>query len=120
MATATIAPAESQGFTSWFWEFLKSELAPYPGRGVMVARIVIAATITMILTMTFRVPGGALGAIVAFIISRENFATTAKFTISVMTALIMVTLFVPIGARMFASAPFTHFCWEVFSLLLIF
>jgi multidrug resistance protein MdtO len=120
MATATIAPAESQGFTSWFWEFLKSELAPYPGRGVMVARIVIAATITMILTMTFRVPGGALGAIVAFIISRENFATTAKFTISVMTALIMVTLFVPIGARMFASAPFTHFFWEIFSLLLIF
>jgi len=108
------------GLVSWFWEFLKGELAPYPGRGVMVARIVIAATITMILTMTFRVPGGALGAIVAFVISRENFASTAKFTVSIGTALIMATLFVPIGARMFASVPITHFFWEAFSLLLIF
>jgi len=123
MATAaTISSAENQGsgFISWFWEFLKGELAPYSGRGVMVARIVIAATITMILTMTFRIPGGALGAIVAFVISRENFAATAKFTIAVATALIMATLFVPIGARMFASAPITHFFWESFSLFLIF
>ncbi len=86
----------------------------------MVARIVIAATITMILTMTFRVPGGAIGAIVAFVISRENLAATAKFTVSVGMALIMATLFVPIGARMFASIPITHFFWEAFSLLLIF
>ncbi|HTZ90520.1 MAG TPA: FUSC family protein [Alloacidobacterium sp.] len=120
MATATIAAPASPSFTSWFWDFLKGELAPYPGRGVMVARIVIAATITMILTMTFRVPGGAIGAIIAFVISRENLAATAKFTVSVGMALIMATLFVPIGARMFASVPITHFLWESFSLLLIF
>ena len=122
MATAaTISSVENRdGFISWFWEFLKGELRPYPGRGVMVARIVIAATITMILTMTFRIPGGALGAIVAFVISRENLGATAKFTIAVATALIMATLFVPIGARMFASVPITHFFWEAFSLLLIF
>jgi multidrug resistance protein MdtO len=122
MATATMLSVDNRGggFISWFWDFLKSELTPYPGRGVMVARIVIAATITMILTMTFRIPGAALGSIVAFVISRENLAATAKFTTAVATALIMATLFVPIGARMFASIPFTHFFWEVFSLLLIF
>src|SRR5215472_5885572 len=107
MATATMSSVDNRGggFISWFWDFLKSELTPYPGRGMMVARIVIAATITMILTMTFRVPGAAIGSIIAFVISRENLAATAKFTTAVATALIMATLFVPIGARMFASVP---------------
>jgi multidrug resistance protein MdtO len=121
MATATMPSAESpQGFVPWFWEFLKGELMPYPGRGVMVARIVIAATITMILTMTFRVPGGALGAIIAFLISRENFVATTKFTVSIATAVTMAALFVPVGGTMFASVPLTHFFWECFSLFLIF
>jgi multidrug resistance protein MdtO len=121
MATATMSSVENRGsFLSWFWEFLKSELKPYPGRGIIVARIVIAATITMILTMTFRVPGGAVGAVIAFVISRENFVATAKFTLAIVTALIMATLFVPVGARMFASVPITHFFWECFSIFLIF
>jgi multidrug resistance protein MdtO len=120
MATAAITAPADRSFTSWFWEFLKGELTPYPGRGVMVARIVIAATITMILTMTFRVPGGAIGAVVAFIISRENLGSTAKSTVAIGTALILVTLFVPIGARMFGSVPITHFFWECFSIFLIF
>ena len=120
MATATMPQVKEQGFSSWFWEFLKGELAPYPGRGIMVARIVIAATITMILIMTFRVPGGALGAIVAFLISRENFVATTKFTVSIGTATLMTALFVPVGGTMFASEPITHFFWECFSLFLIF
>jgi multidrug resistance protein MdtO len=121
MATATMSSVDNRGgFISWFWEFLKGELMPYPGRGVMVARIVIAATITMILTMTFRVPGGALGAIIAFLISRENFVATTKFTVSIGTAVLMATIFVPVGGTMFASEPITHFFWECFSIFLIF
>ncbi|HSY71362.1 MAG TPA: FUSC family protein [Alloacidobacterium sp.] len=120
MATATMAAPANQNFTSWFWEFLKGELTPYPGRGAMVARIVVAATITMILTMTFRVPGGALGAIIAFLISRENFVATTKFTVSIGTAVIMSAVFVPVGGTMFASVPITHFFWVCFSLFLIF
>ena len=30
---------------AWFREFLKEELAPYPGRDKLVARMVIAATL---------------------------------------------------------------------------
>jgi multidrug resistance protein MdtO len=121
MATATMSSVDDRGgFVSWFWEFLKGELMPYPGRGVMVARIVIAATITMILTMTFRVPGGAIGAIIAFLISRENLVATTKFTVSIGTALLMATVFVPVGGIMFASVPITHFFWECFSIFLIF
>ncbi len=120
MATATVAEPANQSFTSWFWEFLKGELSPYPGRWVMVARIVIAATITMMITMTFKVPGGAVGALYAFVMSRENLTSTAKSAFALGAALLLATLFVPIGAPMFASDPMTHFFWESFSILLIF
>ncbi|HYK38119.1 FUSC family protein [Alloacidobacterium sp.] len=120
MATATLTAPANQGFTSWAWRFLKNELTPYPGRGVMVARIVISVTITMLLIMTFRVPGGAAGALIAFVISRENLVSTAKSVVGVGAALIMAVAFVPIGARMFASIPITHFFWECFSIFLIF
>lgn len=120
MATATLTAPANEGFTSWAWRFLKNELTPYPGRGVMVARIVISVTITMLLIMTFRVPGGAAGALIAFVISRENLVSTTKSVLAVAAALIMATAFVPIGARMFASIPITHFFWECFSIFLIF
>lgn len=96
-AAITSSPPASQSFISWFLEFLKGELAPYPGRGVMVARIVIAATITMIIIMTFRVPGGAIGALIAFVISRENLTSTAKSAVAIGAALIFATLFAPLA-----------------------
>ena len=52
---------------AWLWQFLKNELAPYPGRAWAVARVTIAATITMVLVMTFRVPYGFLAALAPFI-----------------------------------------------------
>ena len=48
-----------------YWEFLKEELTPYPGRAALVARMVMAATLVMIITMTFRLPYGAYCAIYA-------------------------------------------------------
>lgn len=56
MENAIAAPSESPGLLPWIWEMWKEEIAPYPGRGIMVARMVIAATLTMILVMTFRIP----------------------------------------------------------------
>ncbi len=38
----------------WFWNFLKNELAPYPGRAWVVGRVTISATIVMVLVMTFQ------------------------------------------------------------------
>jgi len=109
-----------QRFTAWFPDFLRQELAPYPGRGAVVARMVIAATLTMIVIVTFRIPGGAVGALCAFILSRENLQSTAKSALSIVLAFAIGALFIPIGARMFASNPFTHFLWEAVSLFLIF
>ena len=39
----------------WFWNFLKQELTPYPGRVWVVGRVTIAATIVMLLVMTYNV-----------------------------------------------------------------
>ncbi len=119
MATSIRLP-HLQKFTSWFPNFLRQELAPYPGRSAVVARMVIAATLTMIVLVTFRIPGGAVGALCAFILSRENLLSTAKSAVSIVFAFALGALFIPIGARMFASTPMTHFLWEAASLFLIF
>ena len=55
MASEPIYLPHSERFSDWFPQFLKQELAPYPGRGALVARIVISATLTMILLVTFRI-----------------------------------------------------------------
>lgn len=123
MATALTAgfASDQRGFSAWFRDFLRSELTPYPGRGLIVARTVIAATITMILVMTFRIPGGFLGPLYAFFISRENLASTAKSALTIVAAFGLGALFIPIGAPMFASSiPLTHFMWEGVSIFLIF
>ena len=109
-----------QNFTEWFPQFLRQELAPYPGRGAVVARMVIAATLSMIIIVTFRIPGGAVGALCAFILSRENLVSTAKSALVIVLAFGLGALFIPIGARMFASDPFTHFMWEGVSLFCVF
>ena len=83
MATQTSPlPAIQRGnvideVSAWFWNFLKLELTPYPGRAWVVARVTIAATIVMLIVNTFRIPTGFLGAIFTVFISREN--PTATF-----------------------------------------
>ena len=57
---------------TWLRKFLKHELAPYRGRALTVARIVLAATLVMIICNTFRIPYAFLGGIYALIISRES------------------------------------------------
>ena len=48
-------------FSEWFRLFLYDELKPYPGRAMLVARYTAAATVTMLLIITFRIPGAAVG-----------------------------------------------------------
>jgi multidrug resistance protein MdtO len=78
MVSEPIHLSHAERFTDWFPDFLKKELAPYPGRGALVARMVISATLTMILIVTFRIPGGYVGALTAFLFSRENLVSTAR------------------------------------------
>jgi multidrug resistance protein MdtO len=111
---------EPSGFAAWFEQFLKSELAPYRGRGVVVARTVIAATITMILIMTFRVYGGALGALYAFLISRENLRSTLRSAIAVAISYVTAVTFVLVGADVFADQQSARILWFACSMFVTF
>jgi multidrug resistance protein MdtO len=120
MATASVRIPHAERFSTWFPDFLRKELAPYPGRGTIVARTTIAATLTMILIVTFRIPGGAIGALCAFILSREDLVATAKSAISFIAVFALSMIFIPIGGRFFAAEPITHFLWEAASLMAAF
>ena len=120
MAYEPIHLPHPERFRDWFPEFLKKELAPYPGRGALVARIVTSATLTMILIVTFQIPGGFLGPLSAFLLSRENLVSTARSAVFMIGAFLLGAFFIPVGARLFASTPETHFLWVGCTIFLAF
>jgi len=107
-----------QTFREWFPEFLLHELTPYPGRWSVVARMIIAAVLSMLVIVTFRIPYGAIGVNCAFILSRENLRSTAKSGFYFILAFAAWAALLPVGARMFASVPLTHFLWEAVTVFL--
>jgi multidrug resistance protein MdtO len=104
----------------WFWNFLKTELTPYPGRAWVVARVTISATIVMLLVMTFQIPGGFLGAIFTLFLSRENPTATFVAGLRTVAAFLLATAYTLIGAAMFVDDPLTHFLGVGVSLFLSF
>jgi len=120
MVNAIDATPESFGFFPWFRSFLKEELAPYPGRSVTVARMVIAATVTMILIMMFRIPGGFEGALYAFMVARDDMRSTLKNGISIAVAYTLGVVFILTCAALFASHPSARFLWFAASMFVVF
>jgi multidrug resistance protein MdtO len=118
LAATQTSAADQAG--KWFWDFLKHELTPYPGRAWIVGRITISASIVMLLVMTFRLPGGFLGAIFTFLLSREN--PTATFVAGARTviAFVAATAYTAISIMLLLDDPLTHFLWVAFSLFLSF
>ena len=93
----------------WLWNFLKTELAPYPGRAWVVGRVTIAATLVMLVVMTFQIPSGFLGAIFVLFISRENPTATFVSGLKAIAAFMLATVYTLFGAAMFVADPMTHF-----------
>ena len=93
----------------WFWGFLKTELAPYPGRAWVVGRVTISATLVMLVIMTFQIPNGFLGAIFTLFLSRENPTATFVAGLKAIAAFMLATIYTLIGAAMFVDDPLTHF-----------
>jgi multidrug resistance protein MdtO len=120
MATAAQSIPNAPSPLVWFWQFLKEELAPYPGRARLVARIVIAATIVMILTMTFRIPFGAYAAIYTFLISRESPRKTVKSAITEVLVFACATFYILVGAMLFVNHPMFRLLWIVATLFIMF
>jgi multidrug resistance protein MdtO len=104
----------------WLWGFLKNELAPYPGRGWMVARMTISATIVMLLVDTFRLPNGFLAAIYCLALSRESPAATLRSGIRIAVATTIGMAYTILSVEIFIDDPLTHFLWIMGSLFLSF
>src|ERR1700689_213222 len=120
MATLAQSLPESPQPLALFWEFLKEELEPYPGRAALVARMVIAATLVMLITMTFRIPYGAYGAIYALTISRESPQATTKAAKIIIIGFLLSVLYILIGAMFFLQDPSLRLIWVVASLFVMF
>ena len=104
----------------WFGEFLREELAPYPGRTATVLRMTIAATLVMIACMTFRIPFGFIGATYALLITRESRRATLQSAGIMLLVTGIGAGYVLISAWFVISVPFLHFLWIICSFFLAF
>lgn len=103
----------------WFRAFLKDELTPYAGRGPLVARMVIAATLVMLITMTFRLPFG-VQAIYALVIARETHWATVSAAKSAILILALAAGYVILGTMVSLGDPMLRTLWVIVSLFLAF
>jgi multidrug resistance protein MdtO len=103
-----------------YWEFLKEEFIPYPGRAASVGRMVTAATLAMLVTMTFRLPYGAYCAIYALAISRESTQITLKTAVTRIASYSLGAIYVLIGATFFVDDPLLRLLWVIGTMFLTF
>jgi len=117
LATPTVAP---QSRPNWFWDFLREELEPYPERVQLVMRMVLAATLCMLICNAYRVPYAFQAAILALFVSRENTQATLKAALVMCLSLAAGAVFVIFSATFFTINPALHFLWIGFALFLVF
>jgi multidrug resistance protein MdtO len=76
-----------------FLTLLAQELAPREGRGLAVARIAAACTITVAIAMVFRIPLAAYMAYMVFLTSKDDIAGTAKMAVAGSLAITLGVIF---------------------------
>lgn len=113
-------PASRIAFWTWFREFLRWEIAGYPGRVSTVVRMTIAATLVMIITVTFRIPYAFLGGLFSILMARENLAATWRGGRLIVLGFVLASLYTLLGMMLFRGYPMTHFFWVIGSLYLVF
>jgi multidrug resistance protein MdtO len=122
MATAIpgtmVSPRASN--SAWVGHFLREELAPYPGRMALVVRMMIAATLVMIVSMTFKLPQGAYGAIYALTLSRESPRATISAVKVLAVAFVIAAVWELSGAILFTNEPIVRFGWLIVTFFLMF
>jgi multidrug resistance protein MdtO len=119
-ARVGVSAPPSPPFLQWFGSFLREELKPYPGRALLALRYTIAATITMLLIVTFRLPGAAVGGFFSLLISREAPITTLRGGLATVASFLCGTAFLLTGAILLVDYPLTHFLWVIFSFFIAF
>jgi multidrug resistance protein MdtO len=118
MATAAQSLSTTHSSLPWLEQFLRDELSPYPGRTALVARMVIAATLVMVICMVFRIPYAFQGAIYALIVSRESSQATFKSAASILSLTGIGALYLLISAWFVISIPTLHLLWVIASFFL--
>src|ERR1700677_3358460 len=113
-------PARRSISWPWFREFIRWEVAPYPGRVNTVIRMTIAATLVMIIVVTFRIPNAALAGVFSILLARENLAATWRGGRTLVLGFVGASLYTLVGMMLFRGYPITHFFWVIGSLFLIF
>jgi len=119
---ATLAPTLRASATApnWIREFLQEELAPYPRRIEVVARMVIAATVAMVICETFRIPFAFAGSLCALIITRESPRTTQRASVLILMSTLVSTAYVLVSAYAVIGSPGLHFLWIMGSFFVAF
>jgi len=118
MATAAQSVSATPSSLSWIEQFLKDELSPYPGRTALVARMVIAATLVMVVCMVFRIPYAFQGSIYALIVSRESSQATFKSAASILSMTGIGAAYLLASAWFVISIPMLHLLWVMASFFL--
>jgi multidrug resistance protein MdtO len=116
---AQSVPASSRSL-SWLWDLLREELAPYPGRGYLVARMITAATLVMIINMTYRTPYGVFGVVYALSVSRESLGATTDAVRTLAISFTAGGAFVLLGAMLLLGDPMLRILWVIGALFAIF
>jgi multidrug resistance protein MdtO len=111
MASIAQAVPGLNGRLTWLWEFLKEELAPYQGRAALVTRMVVASSLVMIISMTFRLPYGAYGAIYALILSRTSLEATASAVRMIFIGFLLAGAYIILGLMVALADPILRFVW---------
>lgn len=120
MATAARTLPESANPLSWFRQFLKDELMPYPGRTALVVRMILAATVVMLICMTFRLSFAFQAAIFALLISRESFQATIRASATMLVFTAVGAAYLISSAWFVISFSGVHLVWVVCSFFLAF
>jgi multidrug resistance protein MdtO len=118
MATAAQSISTTPSSLSWLGQFLKDELSPYPGRMALVARMVIAATLVMMICMVFRIPYAFQGAIYALTVSRESSQATFKSALAILALTGIGAAYLLASAWFVISIPTLHLLWVIASFFL--
>jgi multidrug resistance protein MdtO len=85
-----------------------------------VIRMTIAATLVMIIVVTFRIPNAALAGLFSILLARENLAVTWLGGRLIVLGFVLASLYTLLGMMLFRGYPITHFFWVIGSLFLIF
>lgn len=104
----------------WLWEFLRDELAPYPGRMATVGRMVLAATLAMLIGETFRIPFTFQGTLFTLLISRESPQASVRSAGAIFLVTGIGAAYLLICAWFVISIPWLHFLWNICSFFLAF